>query len=120
MPLCSGPRMTKEQALDAAIRWIQVREKDKYSIANGRAVSDYALDRTKCCEVVYKALTLDSPEVWSVFMEVPTNDGRVNAFVEFDMCGRHFYDGIDVERNAKMGGEGGSTPTLSSPGPNVR
>lgn len=98
--------MTKEQALDAAIRWIQVRENDKYSIANGRAVSDHALDAMKCCDIVHKPLTLDSPEVWSVFMEVPTNDGRVNAFVEFDMCGRHFYDGVDVERNAEKGAAG--------------
>lgn len=118
--MCNGPRMTEEQALNAAIRWIQLRENDKYLIANGRAVSDHALDATKCCEVVHKPLTLDSPEVWSVFMEVPTNDGCVIAFVEFDMCGRHFYDGIDVERNAEKGAAGSSTSTRSSPERNVR
>lgn len=93
--------MTEDKALDAAIRWIQRRESGKYLIASGRAMSDRAIDETTCCDVVHKPMTLDKPELWAVYMEIPTIEGRVNAFVEFDMCGAKVDEGTDVERHGE-------------------
>ncbi|MBK6026754.1 hypothetical protein QOZ96_003470 [Brevundimonas nasdae] len=99
IPLCKGPKMTEQQAVEAAIRWIERDAGGVYLLADGRVQSDHPLNKETCCEVKKKPMSIDSPEVWSVFIEAPTiNGGRVVAFVEFDMCGVLFSSGIDIDR----------------------
>lgn len=94
---CTGPELTQEGALAAAIDRLQSEEGGVYMIGETPQVADEPIDPATCCTVTREPYFVSGADSWHVTTTAKTRAGRVIAFTDMDMCGKQIDTGEIIE-----------------------